>query len=65
MIARNFKMIANPEMVLIAEHDGNFIGFSLAVPNINEITIKFKNGKLFPFNIFKLLLKNIKLNMQE
>lgn len=60
MIARNFKTIANPEMVLIAEHEGNFIGFSLAVPNINEITIKFRKGRLFPFNIFKLLLRKHK-----
>jgi GNAT superfamily N-acetyltransferase len=60
VLAKNFKMIANPDIVLIAEHEGKFIGFSLAVPNINEITINFKKGKLFPFNIFKLLLNKHK-----
>ncbi|MGE5357118.1 MAG: hypothetical protein ACM3PT_12870 [Deltaproteobacteria bacterium] len=60
VLAKNFKMIVNPDIVLIAEHNGKFIGFSLAVPNINEITINFKNGKLFPFNIFKLLLRKNK-----
>ena len=60
VLAKNFKMIINPELVLIAEHKGKYIGFALAVPNINEITKNFKNGKLFPFNIFKLLINKHK-----
>ena len=59
-LAKGFKMIVDPEMVLIAEHEGKYIGFALAVPNINEITINFKKGRLFPFNIIKLLLNKKK-----
>lgn len=61
-LAKNFKMIVNPELVLLAEHKNKIVAFSLAVPNINEITIRFKNGNLFPFNIFKLLLNKHKTN---
>ena len=37
-------------------------GFSLTLPNINEVLIKIKNGKLFPTGLFKLLfgLKKVK-----
>lgn len=60
VLAKNFKTVIDPGMVLIAEHEGKFVGFAMGAPNINEITIKFKNGKLFPFNVFKLLMKKNK-----
>jgi hypothetical protein len=31
------------------------VAFSVTLPNINEVLIKIKNGKLFPTGIFKLL----------
>ena len=54
-IADGLKMIVVPEMVFIAEKDGNPIGFFLAVPNINEIMIKQKRGRILPFGVFRLL----------
>ena len=62
-LAEGLKMIVIPDYALVAEHEGKFVGFALAIPNINEITINFKNGKLFPFNIFKLLLNKKKTKM--
>ncbi len=59
-LAEGLKMIVNPQYALVAEHNGKFVGFALTIPNINEITINFKKGKLFPFNIFKLLMKKNK-----
>ncbi len=59
-LAEGLKMIVNPQYALVAEHEGKFVGFALTIPNINEITINFKRGKLFPFNIFKLLMKKNK-----
>ncbi len=59
-LAEGLKMIVIPEYVLVAEYEGKFIGFALTIPDINEITKDFKKGKLFPFNIFKLLLKKKK-----
>ncbi|HHH53251.1 MAG TPA: hypothetical protein ENK91_06300 [Bacteroidetes bacterium] len=59
-LAEGLKMIVNPQYALVAEHEGKFVGFALTIPNINEITINFKKGKLFPFNILKLLTKKNK-----
>ena len=60
-IAADLKMIVHPEVVLIAEVDGEPIGFIIALPDINHI-LKDMNGRLFPFGIFKLLrgIKKIK-----
>ena len=62
-LAEGLKLIVIPDYALVAEHNGKFVGFALTIPNINEITIKFKNGKLFPFNIFKLLLNKKKTKL--
>jgi len=52
--ARDFKRIVDPDLVMIAEVDGEPAGFSMALPNINPL-LKKLNGRLFPFGIFKLL----------
>ena len=57
----DLKMIADPKFAYIAEKDGEAIGFSVSLPNINEITINFKKGRLLPFNIFKLLMNKKKV----
>ena len=53
-IADDLKQIVDPDIVFFAEKDGKPIGFSLAVPDINQ-ALKKINGRLFPFGIFKLL----------
>ncbi|MBN2279323.1 MAG: N-acetyltransferase [Candidatus Marinimicrobia bacterium] len=53
-IKEQLKMILIPGMALIAEIDGKPVGTSLTVPDINRLLIKM-NGRLFPFNIFRLL----------
>lgn len=60
--AKDLKMIVNPKFCLVAEKDNKIIGFALGVPNVNEIQINIKRGRLLPFGIFKLLfgLKKIK-----
>ena len=60
-LAKDLKLVINPDYVLIAELDGKSIGFALTLPNINEILIKIPNGKLFPTGIFKLLLGKKKI----
>lgn len=61
-LAADLKQIADEDLLLLAEKDGNPIAFSLTLPNINEILRKIPNGRLFPIGIFKLLfgLKKIK-----
>jgi GNAT superfamily N-acetyltransferase len=54
-IAADLKQIADEDLVLLAEKNGTPVGFSVTLPNINEILIKIRNGKLFPTGFFKLL----------
>lgn len=61
-VAKDLKMIVDPRFCIIAEKDKKIIGFSVGIPNINEVLIKIKRGRLLPTGIFKLLFgkKNIK-----
>jgi hypothetical protein len=54
-LKQDLKMILDPSFAFMAEKDGETIGFGITLPNINEILIKNKRGKLFPFGIFRLL----------
>lgn len=60
-MVNELKLVADEKFSYIAEYEGKPVGFSVSLPNINEITIDFKKGRLFPFNIFKLLLKKNKV----
>jgi len=53
-MADDLKMIIDPNIAFFAEVKGNPIGFSLSLPNMNEILIKL-DGRLLPTGIFKLL----------
>jgi hypothetical protein len=60
-MAKDLKMILNKELCLVAEHEGKMVGFGAAIPNINEILITIKRGRLFPTGIFKLLTRKNKV----
>jgi len=60
-MAKEAKMILDTDFCLVAEHDGKMVGFTLCIPDINQIQINFKKGRLFPFNIFKLLFGRRKI----
>ncbi len=53
-LAEDLKMIVIPDLGIFAEVDNRPVGFSLTIPNINEI-LHNMNGKLLPFGILKLL----------
>jgi GNAT superfamily N-acetyltransferase len=53
--AEDMKSIVDVDFAYIAEHNGKAIGFSLTIPNLNEVFIRMKRGRLFPTGIFKLL----------
>lgn len=55
-LAKDLKMILDKDFCQLAEHNGKVIGFSLAVPDLNQVLIKIKRGRLLPTGIFKLLL---------
>lgn len=61
-MAKDLKMILDKDFCMIAEHEGKIVGFSLAVPDVNQILITIKKGRLLPTGIFKLLTRKKKIN---
>ncbi len=59
--ASDMKAIVDTDFAYVAEHNGKAIGFALTVPNLNEVTIGIKRGRLFPTGIFKLLMNQKKV----
>lgn len=53
-LADDLKMIVDTDFAHIAEIDGEPIGFSIALPDLNQ-ALRHLNGRLLPFGIFKLL----------
>ena len=54
-LAKDLAQVADENLLLLAEKEGNPIAFSLTLPNINEVLNRIPNGRLFPTGIFKLL----------
>lgn len=52
-IARELKFVLDPDFLWIVEKDGEPAGFSLSLPDFNQILIRLR-GRLFPFGIFKI-----------
>jgi hypothetical protein len=53
-LGKDLKMLANEELVKIAEVNGEPAGFLVVLPNINEV-IRDLNGRLLPFGWLKML----------
>jgi GNAT superfamily N-acetyltransferase len=61
-MGKDLKMALDPDFVFFAEKDGKTIGIALSVPNLNEIFINIRRGRLFPTGLFRFLFgkKSIK-----
>jgi ribosomal protein S18 acetylase RimI-like enzyme len=55
-MGKNFISFSDDELVWIAEYKNKPVGLILALPDVNEI-LKDINGRLFPFGIFRFLLR--------
>ncbi|HUF50600.1 MAG TPA: hypothetical protein VMN60_07205 [Longimicrobiales bacterium] len=53
-LAKQLRPVVNPHLCIIAELDGEPVGFALGLPDYN-VALKHVNGRLFPFGIVKLL----------
>jgi len=53
-LAEELKLVVVPELTFFAFVDGECVGFSLSVKDVNPALQK-ANGRLFPFGIFKIL----------
>jgi len=60
-LAKDMKMVIDPDFALLAEHEGKIVAFALAIPDINVILRTIKKGRLLPFGIFKLLFQKKKI----
>ena len=56
-LAREFKMILDPELVALAELDGELAAITVLLPDANQV-FKQMRGRLLPFGIFHLLRRN-------
>jgi len=54
-MVHSLKSLADPNIVLIAEDQGEPVGFGFGFPNYNEVLIKL-NGKLTPWNMARIML---------
>lgn len=55
LLAKDLKSIIDPRLVLIAEYRDEPVAFLLCLPNLNEILLRIRNGRLLPTGIFKIL----------
>jgi len=60
-VAKSLKAIVDVDFVLFAFVGDEPVGFSLTLPDINQV-LKKLNGKLFPFGIFKFISGKKKIN---
>jgi hypothetical protein len=61
-LAKDLKLVIFPDLVLIGELDGKPVGFSMSLPDINQIYKTIPSGRLFPTGIFKLLFNKKKID---
>ena len=54
-MAKDMKLIMDPELLLICEVQGKVAGFALTLPDVNQALKKVRDGNLFPTGIAKLL----------
>lgn len=61
-LTAQLKGAIDPDLFLIATVNGEVAGFSLALPDFNQVLIRL-NGRMFPFGIMKLLWYRRKIDM--
>jgi hypothetical protein len=60
-LAHDLKQVVDPDLCLIAEVNGEVAGFSLALPDFNQVLIHL-NGRLFPLGLLKMLYYKRRIN---
>lgn len=60
-LGKELKMILDVDIAHVAEIDGEPVGFSIALPDLNQ-ALQHLEGSLFPTGIFKLLYYKRKIN---
>jgi len=61
-MADSLKAVVDPDLVMFAEVNGKPAGFTLSLPDFNQV-LKKMNGRLLPFGIFKMLAGKKKIDL--
>jgi GNAT superfamily N-acetyltransferase len=61
-MAHDIVQFADMDLVLLAEHKGRAVGIAFGLPDLNQIIIKIRNGRLLPFGLLKLLTGRKRVN---
>jgi GNAT superfamily N-acetyltransferase len=56
-LAKAFKMILDPELIALAEVEGDLAGITVIIPDANQVFKKMR-GRLLPFGVFHFLRRN-------
>jgi GNAT superfamily N-acetyltransferase len=62
LLAKQLKLIVDPELILFMEIDGNIIGVGMGFPDANQMLKKIKDGRLIPYGILPFLNKRKIIN---
>lgn len=54
-MAKDMKQLLWPQLAFMASVDGEPAGFMLALPDYNEMLIRNRSGRLFPFGLVRML----------
>jgi GNAT superfamily N-acetyltransferase len=63
--ATAMKPILDPGLVFCVENDGEAIGFSLSLPNVNPALKSLRNGRLLPFGLPRLMIRGRHSRIRE
>ncbi len=55
-MAKELKLILDPDFYILAEQQGHIIGFAVAIPDFNKVFKNIKRGRLFPTGLLKILM---------
>jgi GNAT superfamily N-acetyltransferase len=61
-MADSLKAVVDQDLVMFAEVNGKPAGFTLSLPDFNQV-LKKMNGRLLPFGIFKMLWNKRKIDL--
>ncbi len=62
LFASQLRLVVDPKLCLIAEHQNEPVGFALAIPDYNQ-ALRHIDGRLFPFGLLKFLWYRRSINM--
>lgn len=61
-VANDLKPLIEPNLLLFVESEGKTIGFTLTLPDYNQVFRKM-NGRIYPFGIFKFFTGRRKITL--